>query len=77
MILVKLGIRNFWLQRQRNLFALSAIAIGVTGLICIGGYIDRWEHTLRTDTIYMRGQGMLSVYRKNGWPSISGCENGP
>ena len=67
MILVKLGIRNFWLQRQRNLFALSAIAIGVTGLICIGGYIDRWEHTLRTDTIYMRGQGMLSVYRKNGW----------
>jgi putative ABC transport system permease protein len=66
-ILAKFGLRNFWLQRQRNLFALTAIAVGVTGLIGIGGYIDRWEHTLRTDSIYLRGQGMVSIYRKNGW----------
>lgn len=66
MIVVKMGFRNFWRQKARNIYTLIAVAVGSASLICIGGYTNRWENTLKNDAIYLRGAGSLSIYKEDG-----------
>lgn len=66
MIFVKLGFRNCWRQRRRNILVLLSIMIGCAGLICLSSYINRWEYTLVYDTIYIHGKGSLAIFKKDG-----------
>ncbi|RYZ77495.1 MAG: hypothetical protein EOP04_31010, partial [Proteobacteria bacterium] len=66
MIYFKLGLKNCWKQRRRNLFTLLSIMIGTAGLICLGAYINRWRHTLAYSSIYLSNVGTLAIYHKDG-----------
>lgn len=66
MIAAKMGYRNFWRQKARNIYALLSVIIGCTSLILLGGYTNRWENTLMNDAIYLRSAGSLSIYKKDG-----------
>ncbi len=66
MIYAKMGLRNFWRQKSRNIYTLIAVAVGCASLVCLGGYTNRWENTLKNDAIYLRGTGSVIIYKKGG-----------
>lgn len=66
MLNAKLGFLNFWRQRRRNAFTLLSIAIGTSSLICLGGYVNRWEYRGLFTSVYFSRLGTVSIYKKDG-----------
>ncbi|MBC7659019.1 MAG: ABC transporter permease [Chitinophagaceae bacterium] len=66
MIYLKLGFRNCWRQRGRNIFVLLSVIVGTAGMISLGGYINRWRLTLTYDSIYLKSKGSIAIYQKDG-----------
>jgi putative ABC transport system permease protein len=66
MIYLKLGFRNCWRQRSRNIYVLLSVIVGVAGMISLGGYINRWRLTLAYDSIYLKNKGTVAIYSPDG-----------
>lgn len=66
MMFVKLGIRNFWRQRRRNIFTLLSVIVGTAGLICLHGYTNRWEYRGLYNSVYAYKLGTVALYKKDG-----------
>ncbi|MBX3034384.1 MAG: FtsX-like permease family protein [Bdellovibrionaceae bacterium] len=60
------AFRNLFRNRRRSLVTGIAVLVGFLGLVLIGGFISRVEHTLRAQTIYLKYKGHLSIYRREG-----------
>lgn len=66
MMFVKLGARNFWRQRRRNIFTLLSVIVGTAGLISLHGYTNRWEYRGLYNSVYAYKLGTVVLYKKNG-----------
>lgn len=66
MFFLTLGFRNFWRQRRRNFFTVLSIMAGTAGLICLDGYINRWEYRGLYNSVYAYKFGTVSLYKKDG-----------
>lgn len=62
----KMAIRNLSRNRRRNIATGSAIALGFAGLLAIGSFENRVEHSLRAYTIYGNRTGHLVIYKHDG-----------
>lgn len=61
-----MAARNLARQRRRSLATGAAVALGVVGMVLLGGYVIRIEHFLRTNSVYLQHAGHVSVYREGG-----------
>ncbi len=50
-------------HRKRFLASITGIAFGYAGLVLLGGYNDRWEHSLTASTGYLNHVGVVSVQK--------------
>jgi putative ABC transport system permease protein len=59
----RMAVRNLRRNRRRNLATGLAIALGYASVLMLGGYHNRIEAMLRTNTVYLQRFGHLSIYR--------------
>lgn len=61
-----LAFKNLSRNLKRNLATGSAIALGFTGILFLGGYAFRLDNYLRVYTVYTLHTGHLTIYAKSG-----------
>lgn len=62
----KWAARNLLRNLRRTIVTASALAFGFTGLGLIGGYIERVEKLVYTQTIYTKQNGHITISVKGG-----------
>jgi putative ABC transport system permease protein len=62
-----LAWRGLARNRRRNLTTGLAIALAYAGLLVMGGYANRVENMLRTDSVYVQHNGHLVLHREQGF----------
>lgn len=59
----KFAFRNLFRNSRRSLATGVAILVGFVGLVLLGGFLFRFENTLKTQAIYLKYKGHLSFYK--------------
>jgi len=61
--MARLALRNLFRNRMRTLLTVGAIALGVSGLVIIGGFVDDLMAQLAEATVHSQ-LGHLQIYRR-------------
>lgn len=62
----KLAFRNLFRNKRRTVATGAAIVAGFTGLLLLGGYINRAEKGIKYQAIYLLYRGHISIFKKEG-----------